>query len=165
MSGWLAQDRSDFCSSSLEGWFANLLTGWLVAGCFGRFFFGALCFFRPWALLAFLFSASPAFGVGLPDGWLAGWLTAALAAFVSHGVAFIFAYFGQKKVAFRSTSKHNVSFPRYALLQFVCATAAAAAAATAESLGFIEPFMVALLTTTILGLTTYIASSKWVFRE
>jgi len=92
-------------------------------------------------------------------------VAAALAAFVSHGVAFIFAYFGQKKVAFRSTSKHNVSFPRYALLQFVCATAAAAAAATAESLGFIEPFMVALLTTTILGLTTYIASSKWVFRE
>lgn len=88
-----------------------------------------------------------------------------LAAIISYLIAFLFGYAGQKRFTFRSNSGHATTMPRYAILQFLCAIAAATSAAATERIGFTEPFVIAAVTTAVLGLISYYVSSRWVFRQ
>jgi putative flippase GtrA len=90
---------------------------------------------------------------------------APLAAIISYLISFLIGYAGQKGLTFRSKSRHATTMPRYAILQFLCAIAAATSAAATERIGFVEPFVIAAVTTTVLGLISYYVSSSWVFRQ
>ena len=88
-----------------------------------------------------------------------------LAALIAYLLAFTVGYAVQKFFTFQSKSNHSVSLPRYAVLQGCCATIAALCAFGAERFGLTQPLMISLLSTSILGVVTYLVSSKWVFQN
>lgn len=88
-----------------------------------------------------------------------------LAAIISYLIAFLLGYAGQKSLTFRSKSRHATTVLKYAVLQFSCAIAAAVSAVVTERIGFREPFVIAAVTTLILGIVSYYVSSRWVFRQ
>jgi putative flippase GtrA len=98
---------------------------------------------------------------GLITVGLASWA----AALIAYGFSFIIGYAVQKYFAFQSKSNHSESLPRYGLLQLCCAGFAAVSASAVDEIGYGNPLAVAIVTTGILGIVSFIASSKWVFSK
>lgn len=88
-----------------------------------------------------------------------------LAALTAYLLTFSIGYIAQKRFSFNSRSKHRESLPRYAVLQLLCAVSAMASANLAEVAGIQEPYMIGLITTLVLGIVSYFASSRWVFTK
>ena len=89
----------------------------------------------------------------------------AVAALLAHFLAFFVGYTVQKRFAFRSSSTHSRSLPRYALLQLSCAGSAVLAATVSSAIVAASPMTVAAVTTVVLSGVSYVLSSRWVFVE
>jgi putative flippase GtrA len=81
----------------------------------------------------------------------------------AYAVAFMAAYFAQRDWTFAGTRGNRRTFPRYLAAQIGCAGASGLAGHFCATLLAATPFWTAVAVTATAGVTSYLASSRWVF--
>jgi putative flippase GtrA len=84
---------------------------------------------------------------------------------VAYAICFCLGYLGQKKFAFRSTSRHTRSLPRYAALQATVAIVTAISTEWLTGALDLSPLYMSVFATGMAGVVSFFASYYWVFRE
>jgi putative flippase GtrA len=115
----------------------------------------------------FLFVGGTTAGIYLIGvySFLALQITSWMSALLAYSLSFFVGYLAHKFFTFQSKSSHALNLPRYALLQSICAIVSATSAIGAETLFQTRPLLIALITTTFLGIASYLISSRWVFSK
>jgi putative flippase GtrA len=87
------------------------------------------------------------------------------ATITAYAACFGLGYLGQKKLAFRSTSRHTRSLPRYAALHTAGAYLTAVSVDGISRMSSLPPVYMAVLATGVAGVASFFISYYWVFRE
>ena len=87
------------------------------------------------------------------------------ATIAAYAACFGFGYLGQKKLAFRSTSRHVRSLPRYAALHTVGGFLTAISVDSITRISNLPAVYMAVLATGVAGVASFFISYYWVFRE
>ncbi len=82
---------------------------------------------------------------------------------LAYGLAFLAGYGLQRRWTFQARHRHRDSLPRYLLLQLVCALLAAVLAELLVGELHFSATTMAVATTAVVGLTSYLGSRCWVF--
>ena len=88
-----------------------------------------------------------------------------LASALAYGLAFSLVYLGQKIWAFRSTSPHTKSLPRYAIVQLVSLFTGSAITQLAATYGGLSPILSSACAAAVAGVVSYTLSRTWAFSD
>jgi putative flippase GtrA len=92
-------------------------------------------------------------------------LSGALAGFLAYGLAFFIGYGLQQRWTFLGQPRHARALPRYLMLQVVCAGLSTLSLHLSATVWGAPILLSSFLTTLVLGLVSYMASSRWVFAD
>lgn len=84
---------------------------------------------------------------------------------LAYAIAFVVAYTAQRGWTFGGRHDHRYSFPRYLAVQLSCALFSGFVAHAAVALFDLPPLAMSAVTTLLAGAASYVASSRWVFRD
>lgn len=87
------------------------------------------------------------------------------ASLTAYFLCFGFGYFGQCRIAFRSTVSYRLSLPRYALLQACVGLGVSFAIEWLTRNSALRPYEMSLLATALAGMASFIVSATSVFKN